>query len=319
MNHRFCVAPMMDKTDRHERYLLRTITNESLLYTEMIHANAVIQGDTASLLKYHPNEHPLAIQLGGSDPDILAEAAKISELLGYKEVNLNVGCPSNKVQKGEFGAILMKQPKLVAKCIKKIKKSISIPVTVKCRIGVDDMDEKKDLNFFIKVVNNEGCDAFIIHARKAWLNGLSPKENREIPPLNYNRVYRLKDKFQKVKIIINGGITTLDQCKKHLSFVDGVMMGREAYTNPYILENVDRDLFGKKKQKKSREDILIEYLPYLKKEYENGTKLSLITKHLFGLFKGIHGSKEIRKFLAGIDLVQDPIGQFEKVIIGYNK
>ena len=225
MLRRFSVAPMMDRTDRHERYFLRTITSEALLYTEMIHANAVLHGDTSALLKYHQKEHPLAIQLGGSDPGQLSEAAKISEEYGFREINLNIGCPSYKVQKGRFGAILMKEPELVALCVNTMIKNTDIPITVKCRIGVDDMDEDSGLDFFINCVKDAGCKTFIVHARKAWLKGLSPKENREIPPINYSRVYRLKDKFPDIEIIINGQIASIKESLVHLEKVDGVMMG----------------------------------------------------------------------------------------------
>ena len=211
MSHRFSIAPMMDRTDRHCRYFHRLLTGKSLLYTEMLHSNAIIKGNTNKLLSYSHDEHPLAIQLGGSDPESLAEASVISEEYGYKEINLNVGCPSSKVQKGRFGAILMKEPKLVAKCVSNMKRSVSIPVTVKCRIGVDDMDQDAQLDRFIEEVSFGGCNTFIIHARKAWLKGLSPRDNREIPPLNYERVYKLKDKFHHLNIVINGGIKTVEE------------------------------------------------------------------------------------------------------------
>ena len=216
MNHRFCVAPMMDRTDRHCRYFHRLLTRRSLLYTEMLHSNAILNGDVNKLLEFKAEEHPLAIQLGGSDPSSLAEASLIAEEFGFKEVNLNIGCPSSKVQKGRFGAILMKEPELVSKCVHAMKKSVNIPVTVKCRIGVDDMDEDAYLDKFIKEVSFSGCETFIIHARKAWLSGLSPKDNREIPPLNYQRVYKLKETFPELNIVINGGIKTIKESIKHL-------------------------------------------------------------------------------------------------------
>ena len=243
MSHRFCIAPMMDRTDRHCRYFHRLLTKRSFLYTEMLHSNAILNGNTSKLLEYDQEEHPLAIQLGGSDPVSLAEASVISEEFGYKEINLNIGCPSTKVQKGRFGAVLMKEPGLVSKCISAMKKSVSIPVTVKCRIGVDDMDEDTYLDKFIKEVSFAGCETFIIHARKAWLKGLSPKDNREIPPLNYQRVYKLKDAFPDLNFIINGGIKTIEESLDHLQYVDGVMLGREAYNNPYILTEVDSSIF----------------------------------------------------------------------------
>ena len=311
MNHRFCIAPMMDRTDRHCRYFHRLITKRSLLYTEMLHANAILNGDVNKLLEYKTDEHPLAIQLGGSDPEILAEASVISEEFGFKEINLNIGCPSSKVQKGKFGAILMKEPEIVSKCVYAMKKSVDIPITVKCRIGVDDMDEDTYLDKFIREVSFSGCETFIIHARKAWLNGLSPKDNREIPPLNYQRVYKLKDTFPELNIVINGGIKTIKDSMQHLEFVDGVMLGREAYDNPLILAEVDQALFEEKNNPLSRSEILSKLMPYLQSEYNNGTKISHITKHLMGMFKGIQGAKEIRKFLVSLNQDSDPVSNFE--------
>ena len=257
MSHRFSVAPMMDRTDRHCRYFHRLLTKRSFLYTEMLHANAVLKGDTEKLLNHHTDEHPLVLQLGGSDPSALAEASSISEKFGYSEVNLNVGCPSSKVQKGRFGAILMKEPKLVAKCISQMKEATTLPVTVKCRSGVDDMDQNIHLDNFINEVSSAGCNTFIIHARKAWLKGLSPKDNREIPPLNYERVYELKNTFPDLKFIINGGIKSLHESSIHLQHVDGVMIGREAYENPLLLAEVDSVIFLDKKISTSRSLSLI--------------------------------------------------------------
>ena len=319
MNHRFCVAPMMDRTDRHERYFLRTISTEALLYTEMIHANAVIKGDRPTLLKYHAKEQPLAIQLGGSDPSLLAEASQISEDYGFKEVNLNVGCPSDRVQKGKFGAILMEEPKLVADCVKSMNKITNLPITVKCRIGVDDMNEDTGLDNFINHVKDAGCKTFIVHARKAWLKGLSPKENREIPPINYERVYKLKEKFSDLQIVINGEVSTIEECLAHLDKVDGVMMGREAYDNPYLLKDVDNILFAKNKKVKNRKEILLDYLPYLESEYQNETKLVHATKHLMGLFKGLQGAKEIRRFLTSIDSTENPLEQYKQLSLRFNE
>ena len=239
MSHRFSVAPMMDRTDRHCRYFHRLLTKKSKLYTEMLHSNAILKGNTERLLEFKNEEHPLAIQLGGSDPKSLAEASVIAEKFGYKEINLNVGCPSSKVQKGKFGAVLMKEPKLVSECINEMYKSVNIPVTVKCRIGVDDMDKESELDRFVEEVSSSGCNTFIVHARKAWLKGLSPKENREIPPLDYERVYRLKEKFHSLNIVVNGGIKSVQDSLNHLQFVDGVMLGREAYDNPCLLYTSD--------------------------------------------------------------------------------
>jgi tRNA-dihydrouridine synthase A len=311
MSHRFSVAPMMDRTDRHCRYFHRLLTKRSFLYTEMLHANAVLKGDTEKLLNHHTDEHPLVLQLGGSDPSALAEASSISEKFGYSEVNLNVGCPSSKVQKGRFGAILMKEPKLVAKCISQMKEATTLPVTVKCRIGVDDMDQNIHLDNFINEVSSAGCNTFIIHARKAWLKGLSPKDNREIPPLNYERVYELKNTFPDLKFIINGGIKSLHESSIHLQHVDGVMIGREAYENPLLLAEVDSVIFLDKKVPTSRSDILKSLIPYIVEELERGTKISHITRHLMGLFRGFDGAKNMRKYLISLNHAMNPIENFE--------
>ena len=311
MSHNFCIAPMMDRTDRHCRYFHRLLTKKSFLYTEMLHVNAVLKGNTDKLLKYHSDEHPLALQLGGSDPLALAEAATIAEQFGYNEVNLNAGCPSSKVQKGRFGAILMKEPGLVAECINKMNIATKIPVTIKCRIGVDDMDQNKHLDNFVKEVSYAGCDTFIIHARKAWLNGLSPKDNREIPPLNYERVYELKNTFPDIKFVINGGIKSIDESLGHLQFVDGVMMGREAYDNPLLLSQVDNEIYSEEKKEISRTDILKKIIPYLRNEVESGTKITHITRHLMGLFKGFDGAKDIRKYLVSLNNEINPLENFE--------
>ena len=311
MSHRFSVAPMMDRTDRHCRYFHRLLTKRSFLYTEMLHANAVLKGDTEKLLNHHTDEHPLVLQLGGSDPSALAEASSISEKFGYSEVNLNVGCPSSIVQKGRFGAILMKEPKLVAKCISQMKEATTLPVTVKCRIGVDDMDQNIHLDNFINEVSSAGCNTFIIHARKAWLKGLSPKDNREIPPLNYERVYELKNTFPDLKFIINGGIKSLHESSIHLQHVDGVMIGREAYENPLLLAEVDSVIFLDKKISTSRSDILKSLIPYIVEELERGTKISHITRHLMGLFRGFNGAKNMRKYLISLNHAMNPIENFE--------
>ena len=311
MSHKFSVAPMMDRTDRHCRYFHRLLTKRSFLYTEMLHANAVLKGDTEKLLNHHPDEHPLVLQLGGSDPSALAEASSISEKFGYSEVNLNVGCPSSKVQKGRFGAVLMKEPKLVAKCISQMKGATTLPVTVKCRIGVDDMDQNIHLDNFINEVSSAGCNTFIIHARKAWLKGLSPKDNREIPPLNYERVYKLKNTFPDLKFIINGGIKSLHESSIHLQHVDGVMIGREAYENPLLLAEVDSVIFLDKKVSTSRSDILKSLIPYIGEELERGTKISHITRHLMGLFRGFNGAKNMRKYLISLNNAMNPIENFE--------
>jgi len=307
MSHRFSVAPMMDRTDRHCRYFHRLLTKKSKLYTEMLHSNAILKGDTERLLEFKNEEHPLAIQLGGSDPKSLAEASVIAEKFGYEEINLNVGCPSSKVQKGKFGAVLMKEPKLVSECINEMYKSVNIPVTVKCRIGVDDMDKESELDRFVEEVSSSGCNTFIVHARKAWLKGLSPKENREIPPLDYERVYRLKEKFHSLNIVVNGGIKSVQDSLNHLQFVDGVMLGREAYDNPYILTEVDTLIFNTVACAKTRQDILLEMLPYIEHELQKGTKITRITKHLLGLFKGLDGAKKIREFLVTLNNEMNPL------------
>ena len=253
----------------------------------------------------------MAIQLGGSDPESLAEASVISEEFGYKEINLNVGCPSSKVQKGRFGAILMKEPELVAKCISNMKKSVNIPVTVKCRIGVDDMDQDAQLDRFIEQVSFEGCNTFIIHARKAWLKGLSPKDNREIPPLHYERVYKLKDKFHHLNIVINGGIKTVEESLEHLNHVDGVMVGREAYDNPLMLNSIDKEIYKETEDSLTRTEILIKLLPYIQSEVNKGTKITHITRHIMGLFKGFHGAKDIRKYLVSLNNAVNPVDNFK--------
>ena len=306
MIHRFCVAPMMDRTDRHESFFLRSLSKKAYLYTEMINANAVLFGDQNELLKFNECEHPLAIQLGGNDPIKLSEAATISESYGYDEINLNIGCPSNKVQSGNFGAILMNKPNLVAKCVKAIKNKVNIPVSVKCRIGVDDMDEEKDLNTFIKKVSDSGCKIFIVHARKAWLKGLSPRENRNIPPLNYERVYKLKDEFPHLEIIINGGLETIEDSKNHLTKVDGVMMGRKAYENPFQLTKVDHLFYGMPFLSKTRKEVLLRMIPYIIQQHKAGIKINLISRHFMGLTKGTRFAKQIRANLTNLNALKEP-------------
>ena len=306
MIHRFCVAPMMDRTDRHERFFLRSLSKKAYLYTEMINANAVLFGNQNELLKFNECEHPLAIQLGGNDPIKLSEAATISESYGYDEINLNVGCPSTKVQNGDFGAILMRNPNLVAKCVKAIKNNVNIPVSIKCRIGVDDMDEEKDLNTFIKKVSDSGCKIFIIHARKAWLKGLSPKENRNIPPLNYERVYKLKDEFPHLEIIINGGLENVEDSKNHLTKVDGVMMGRKAYENPFQLTKVDHLIYGLPFLHKTKEEVLLKMIPYIIQQHKAGVKINLISRHLIGLTNGTKFAKHIRSSLTNLSALRQP-------------
>ena len=315
MIHRFCVAPMMDRTDRHERFFLRSLSKKAYLYTEMINANAVLFGDQNELLKFNECEHPLAIQLGGNDPIKLSEAATISESYGYDEINLNIGCPSNKVQNGNFGAILMKKPNLVAKCVKAIKNKVNIPVSVKCRIGVDDMDEEKDLNTFIKKVSDSGCKIFIVHARKAWLKGLSPRENRNIPPLNYERVYKLKDEFPHLEIIINGGLENIEDSKNHLTKVDGVMMGRKAYENPFQFTKVDHLFYGMPFLSKTRKEVLLRMIPYIIQQHKAGIKINLISRHFMGLTKGTRFAKQIRANLTNLNALKEPEKKLTQIAI----
>jgi len=297
--HRFSVAPMLDWTDRHCRFFLRLISKQALLYTEMVTTGALLHGDRQRFLQFDPSEHPLALQLGGSDPAGLAACAKMAEDFGYDEVNLNVGCPSDRVQNGSFGACLMAEPELVAECVGAMRKAVSIPVTVKSRIGIDDRDSYEELIKFIGTVAEAGCDTFIVHARKAWLKGLSPKQNREVPPLRYDTVYRLKQDFPTLQIVLNGGITTLDQAEDVLgNGVDGVMVGREAYHNPYILAEVDRRLFGASAEVITRAEIIEKLLPYIEQQRAEGVRLHSITRHILGLFHGEPGARSWRRHLS---------------------
>ncbi|MBN3214838.1 tRNA dihydrouridine(20/20a) synthase DusA [Pectobacterium polaris] len=296
--NRFSIAPMLDWTDRHCRYFLRQLTGQTLLYTEMVTTGAILHGK-GDYLAYSEEEHPLALQLGGSDPQALAQCAKLAEQRGYDEVNLNVGCPSDRVQNGRFGACLMGEAALVADCIKAMKDSTSIPITVKTRIGIDDQDSYEFLCDFIQTVAERGeCDTFIVHARKAWLSGLSPKENREIPPLDYPRVYQLKRDFPALTIAINGGVKTLEEAKTHLQHLDGVMMGREAYQNPGILAQVDRELFGIDSATPDLAGVVRAMYPYIERELSSGASLGHITRHMLGMFQGIPGARQWRRYLS---------------------
>lgn len=294
----FCIAPMLDKTDRHYRYLARLLTKHALLYTEMITTKAILKGDTPYRLRYNPEEHPVALQLGGSDPKELRECAHIAEGYGYDEINLNVGCPSNRAQNGTFGACLMAKPERVAECVHAMQQAADIPVTVKHRIGIDSMDSSEALLQFITTVADTGCKTFIVHARKAWLQGLSPKENREIPSLQYEKVYQLKNDRPDLEIIINGGIRTLDECHQFLGRVDGVMVGREAYKNVYMLAGVDHQFYGCNHEQISRKEVLEKLIPYIYEEVSNGTSLHRITRHILGLFQGISGARTWRRRLS---------------------
>lgn len=292
------IAPMMDWTDRHDRYFLRLITSRALLYTEMVTTGAILFGDVDRHLRFDPAEQPVALQLGSSNPDDLAKCCEIAENYGYQEINLNVGCPSDRVQNGRFGACLMAEPDTVAACVAAMKSATSLPVTVKNRIGIDDLDTYEHLTNFTETVALAGCRTFIIHARKAWLTGLSPKENRTIPPLDYSRVYRLKQDYPDLEIIINGGIQALDEIDEHLRHVDGVMIGREAYQNPYFLAEIDRRYFGLPDDAPERREVVEKILPYIDQEMDRGVPLKSITRHMLGLFQGRPGAKAWRRHIS---------------------
>jgi len=316
---RFSIAPMLDWTDRHCRYFLRQLSRHTLLYTEMVTTGAIIHGK-GDYLAYSEEEHPLALQLGGSDPQALAQCAKLAEERGYDEINLNVGCPSDRVQNGRFGACLMGDAQLVADCIKAMRDVVSIPVTVKTRIGIDDQDSYAFLCDFIETVSGKGeCNEFIIHARKAWLSGLSPKENREIPPLDYPRVYQLKRDFPHLTLSINGGIKTLEEAQTHLQHVDGVMVGREAYQNPGLLAKVDREIFGSTEPEPCPFAVVRSMYPYIEKELAKGTYLGHVSRHMLGLFQGIPGARQWRRYLsenahkagAGVSVIEHALSLVE--------
>jgi len=315
LNHRFAIAPMMDWTDRHCRVFHRLMTRRARLYTEMLTTGAIIHGDRARLLGFEASEHPVALQLGGSDLADLVTAAKIGEDFGYDEINLNVGCPSDRVKDGRFGACLMAEPELVASCVDAMKRAVTIPVTVKCRIGIDDQDPEVSLDALARGVIAAGADVLIVHARKAWLNGLSPKENRDIPPLDYDRVYRLKAALPQVPIIINGGIASLEEASAHLDHVDGVMLGRAAYQEPWRLLNVDPLLFGERAPHATMKDAFEAMMPYIERELARGTRLHAITRHFVGAFHAVPGARAFRRHLAeqgvkpnaGVDVLREAI------------
>lgn len=293
---RLTVAPMMDWTDRHCRYFHRLLSPHARLYTEMVTSAALVRGRQLRLLEHSQQEHPVALQLGGSEPGELAVAARYGADAGYDEINLNVGCPSDRVQSGRFGACLMREPALVGDCVKAMRDAVAVPVTVKCRIGVDEQDDYADLQQFTEIMIGAGVEVLVVHARKAWLQGLSPKENREIPPLNYERVYRLKREFPQLVIVINGGITTVEEVKAHLAQVDGVMLGRAAYHDPYVLARMEAALYGEPLP--SREDILVRLRPYVEAELARGTALKHISRHLLGLYQGEPGARGFRRLLS---------------------
>jgi len=315
LSHRFSVAPMMDWTDRFCRAFHRLMTRRARLYTEMLTTGAIIHGDRARLLAFDASEHPVALQLGGSSPADLALAAKIGEDFGYDEINLNVGCPSDRVKEGRFGACLMAEPALVADCVAAMKQAVKVPVTVKCRIGIDEQDPEQALDTLARGVVAAGSDALIVHARKAWLNGLSPKENRDIPPLDYGRVYRLKAALPDVPVIINGGIGSIEEAREHLAHVDGVMLGRAAYQEPWRLLAVDSELFGETAPHAAMKDVFEAMMPYIARELAQGTRLHAITRHFVGAFHGVPGARAFRRHLAehgvksgaGIDVLRDAV------------
>ncbi len=313
INRTFSIAPMMNWSDRHCRMFWRQLTEHALLYTEMVTTGAILHAGPERFLTFHDEEHPVALQLGGSNPKELAQCAKIAEQWGYDEININCGCPSDRVQNGAFGACLMGMPDTVANCVKAMQDACSIPVTVKHRIGIDHMETYEELVTFIEPIKAVGCSTFIVHARKAWLQGLSPKQNREIPPLNYPMVYQLKQDFPELEIIINGGIETLAQCDGHLQHVDGVMIGRAAYHDPYMLADVDQHIFGQTKTTKTRDQVLLDFLPYIEEQLTQGVALHHMTRHILGLFQGVPGAKLFRRHIsqqahkkgAGLDVVLD--------------
>ncbi|MFH0223016.1 tRNA dihydrouridine(20/20a) synthase DusA [Vibrio furnissii] len=314
---RLSVAPMLDWTDRHCRYFHRLLSSQTLLYTEMVTTGAIIHGK-GDFLAYNEEEHPLALQLGGSNPVDLARCAKLAQERGYDEINLNVGCPSDRVQNGRFGACLMAEPELVAQCVAAMKAVVDIPVTVKTRIGIDDQDSYEFLTHFVTVVSEQGgCEQFTIHARKAWLSGLSPKENREIPPLDYPRAYQLKQDFPQLTIAVNGGVKSLAEAKEHLQHLDGVMIGREAYQSPYLLAEVDQQIFGLDTPVKKRSQVVQEMYPYIEQQLAQGSYLGHITRHMLGLFQNMPGARQWRRHIsenahkagAGIEVVEQALAK----------
>ncbi|ABF46290.1 tRNA-U16,U17-dihydrouridine synthase [Deinococcus geothermalis DSM 11300] len=313
--HTFSVAPMMDWTDRHCRAFHRTLTRRTLLYTEMVTTGAILHGDRARHLGFSPAEHPVALQLGGSDPAALAECARIAQDWGYDEVNLNCGCPSDRVQNGSFGACLMATPDVVARAVEAMRGATTLPVTVKHRIGIDDLDSYEHLTRFVRTVAEAGCQTFIVHARKAWLSGLSPKENREIPPLRYEVVRQLKADFPHLTVVLNGGVLTLAAAQEHLAWADGVMVGRAAYQDPYLLAAADRDLFGEDVTPPTRREAIEAFLPYVAAQLAEGQPLHRMMRHTLGLFAGQPGARHWKRTLserghrpgAGLEVVREAL------------
>jgi tRNA-dihydrouridine synthase A len=314
---------MMDWTDRHDRYFLRLISKRTRLYTEMVTIGAILHGDRPRHLDFSKEEHPLALQLGGSEPEKLAECARIAEQWGYHEVNLNVGCPSDRVQNGMFGACLMAKPELVARCVEAMRGATRLPVTVKHRIGIDDLDSYELLTQFIRTVSGAGCDTFIVHARKAFLQGLSPKENREIPPLRYEVVRQLKTDFPHLTLVLNGGVKSLEEARAHLEWADGVMIGREAYQNPYMLAQADALLFGEDRPAPTRRQVVEALMPYVEELLSRGGHLSWVTRHILGLFAGQPGARGWRRVLserackpgAGMEVLRDALAQVPERVL----
>lgn len=313
--HRLCVAPMMDWTDRHCRYFLRLLSPHARLYTEMLTAASLVHGDAARLLQFNAEEHPVALQLGGCDPAQMAQAARLGELHGYDEININVGCPSDRVQSGQFGACLMGQPGVVAECVAAMRAAVAIPVTVKTRIGIDDQDSYEFLRRFVGAVAGAGCSTFIVHARKAILDGLTPKDNRSVPPLDYARVYRLKREYPELTIVLNGGITGCDQVREHLLHVDAVMIGRQAYQDPWFLTELEQSLYGTPVP--GRRDVIERMAAYIERELVAGVALKHMTRHMLGLYNGQPGARSWRRYLsenahrpgAGIEVLHAALGK----------
>lgn len=318
---RFSVAPMMDWTDRHCRFFHRLLSRRARLYTEMVTTGAVLHGPRERLLRFNPEEHPIAVQLGGADPGDLAEAARICADFGYDEINLNVGCPSDRVQDGRFGACLMREPALVGECVAAMKAAVAVPVTVKCRLGIDDQDPEASLPALARAAVDAGADALVVHARKAWLDGLSPKENRDIPPLEYERVHGLKVALPALPIAVNGGIATIEEAKRHLCHVDGVMIGRAAYQNPALLLHIDRELFSEEAPFPDPSAALVAFEPYVAARLGEGVRLHAMTRHILGLFNGRPGARAFRRHLAtegakpgaGLETLRAAIGYVGRV------
>jgi tRNA-dihydrouridine synthase A len=303
-SHLFCVAPMMEWTDRHCRYFHRQLTRQARLYTEMLTTGTLLHGDAARHLAFDAAEHSVALQLGGSEPDELVRAAKLGEQYGYDEINLNCGCPSERVQRGAFGACLMAEPLLVANCVKAIQDAVAIPVTVKHRIGVDGRDDYGFVRDFVGALHGAGCHVFIVHARSAWLKGLSPKENREVPPLDYSRVHRLRQDFPSAQFVLNGGISTLTSARQQLAAADGVMLGRAAYHDPYLLAGVDSSVFGNLSPAPTREAVVVKMTQYLQLHMRAGVAPRHIVRHMLGLFQGLRGARQWRRTLSDADMLQ---------------